>query len=45
MIGVAQAALDSTIEFATGRNMTLGGGKHASIPGNQSAVSDAAMYI
>jgi len=25
--------------------MTLGGGKHASIPGNQSAVSDAAMYI
>jgi len=25
--------------------MTLGGGKHASIRGNQSAVSDAAMYI
>ena len=45
MIGVAQAALDSTIEFATGRNMTLGGGKRASMPGNQFAVADAAMYI
>ncbi len=45
MIGVAQAVPDSTIEFATGQNMTFGGGKRASMPGNQFAVADAAMYI
>ena len=45
MLGVAQAALDSTIEFAVGRNMTLGGSPTTSMPGNQFAVADAAMYI
>ena len=45
MLGVAQAALDSTIEFAVGRNMTLGGSLRTRMPGNQFAVADAAMYI
>ena len=45
MLGVAQAALDSTIEYAVGRDMTLGGGSRARMPGNQFAVADAAMYI
>lgn len=45
MLGVAQAALDSTIEFAVDRDMTLGGSPRTKMPGNQFAVADAAMYI
>ena len=45
MCGVAQAARGSGSGCATGRKMTLGGGKRASMPGNQFAVADAAMYV
>jgi alkylation response protein AidB-like acyl-CoA dehydrogenase len=45
MLGVAQAALDETIEFAKARSMTLGGNTRSSMPGNQFAVADAAMAI
>ncbi len=45
MLGVAQAALDDTIEFAKARSMTVGGGSRSSMPGNQFAVADAAMAI
>ena len=43
MLGIAQAALDETVEFALARSMTMGGGSRASMPGNQFAVADAAM--
>ena len=45
MLGVAQAALDETIEFGKGRSMTLGGASRGSMPGNQFAVADAAMAV
>jgi len=45
MLGVAQAALDETIEFGKARSMTLGGAPRGSMPGNQFAVADAAMAI
>jgi len=45
MLGVAQAALDETIEFGKSRTMTLGGASRSSMPGNQFAVADAAMAI
>ena len=45
MLGIAQAALDETVEFALARSMTMGSGSRASMPGNQFAVADAAMYI
>lgn len=45
MLGVAQAALDDTIEFGKSRSMTVGGGSRSSMPGNQFAVADAAMAI
>ena len=45
MLGVAQAALDETIEFGKTRSMTLGGAIRGSMPGNQFAVADAAMWI
>ena len=45
MLGVAQAALDETIEYAKARGMALGGGAKTSMPGNQFAVADAAMAI
>ena len=45
MLGVAQAALDETIEFGKARSMTLGGKSRSSMPGNQFAVADAAMLI
>ncbi|MCH2499809.1 MAG: acyl-CoA dehydrogenase family protein [Dehalococcoidia bacterium] len=45
MLGVAQAALDETVEFGKARSMTLGGATRGSMPGNQFAVADAAMYI
>ena len=45
MLGVAQAALDETIEFGKTRSMTLGGKPRSSMPGNQFAVADAAMAI
>ncbi|MDA0263962.1 MAG: acyl-CoA dehydrogenase family protein [Chloroflexi bacterium] len=45
MLGVAQAALDDTIEFGRSRGMTLGGARRGSMPGNQFAVADAAMLI
>lgn len=40
MLGVAQAALDETIEFGKARSMTLGGNTRSSMPGNQFAVAD-----
>ena len=45
MLGVAQVALDETIEFGKTRSMTLGGSKRGSMPGNQFAVADDAMAI
>ena len=45
MLGVAQAALDDTINFGKTRSMTVGGGSRGSMPGNQFAVADAAMII
>ena len=45
MLGVAQAAIDETIEFGKARSMTLGGKPRGSMPGNQFAVADAAMFI
>ena len=45
MLGVAQTALDETIEFGKTRSMTLGGGTRGSMPGNQFAVADAAMWV
>ena len=45
MLGVAQAALDETIEFGNARGMTVGGQTRSSMPGNQFAVADAAMSI
>ena len=45
MLGVAQAALDETIEFGKARSMTLGGASRSGMPGNQFAVADAAMAI
>lgn len=45
MLGIAQAALDETIEYAKGRSMAFGGNPKTSMPGNQFAVADAAMAI
>ena len=45
MLGVAQTALDETIEFGKTRSMTLGGAIRGSMPGNQFAVADAAMWV
>ena len=45
MLGVAQAALDDTVDFGKARSMTVGGGSRSSMPGNQFAVADAAMAI
>ena len=43
--GLAQAALDETIEFGKARSMALGGNAKSRMPGNQFAVADAAMLI
>ena len=45
MLGIAQAALRDTIEYARGRSMSLGGQPRGSMPGNQFAIADAAMAI
>ena len=45
MLGVAQAALTETIEFAKPLGMSVGGQPRISMPGNQFAVADAAMAI
>ena len=45
MLGVAEAALNETIEFAKPRAMSVGGQPRTSMPGNQFAVADAAMAI
>jgi alkylation response protein AidB-like acyl-CoA dehydrogenase len=45
MLGVAQAALTDTIEFARARTMSIGGEPRTRMPGNQFAVADAAMAI
>ena len=45
MLGVAQAALDQTIEFANARTMTMEGSPRITMPGNQFAVADAAMNV
>lgn len=45
MLGVAQAALTETIEFAKPMGMSVGGRPRTSMPGNQFAVADAAMAI
>ncbi len=43
LLGIAQAALEDTIEYATGQNMTLGGNAKVNMPGNQFAVADVAI--
>ena len=45
LLGIAQAALQETIEYAKAGSMTLGGNRRTSMPGNQFAVADAAMLI
>ncbi len=45
MLGLAQTALDETVEYAKARGMALGGNAKSSMPGNQFAVADAAMAI
>ena len=45
MLGLAQTALDETVEYAKARGMALGGNAKTSMPGNQFAVADAAMAI
>jgi len=45
MLGVTQAALDETVEFGKTRSMTLGGAIRGSMPGNQFAVANAAMWV
>lgn len=45
MLGVAQSALNDTIEYARGGSMSLGGQPRGSMPGNQFAIADAAMAI
>jgi alkylation response protein AidB-like acyl-CoA dehydrogenase len=45
MLGIAQAALAETLDYAAGTKMTVGGNAKTSMPGNQFAVADAAMYI
>lgn len=45
MLGVAQAALTETIEFAKPMGMSVGGRPRTSMPGNQFAVADAAMAV
>ncbi len=45
MLGLAQTALDETVEYAKARGMALGGNAKSSMPGNQFAVADAAMFI
>ena len=44
MLGVAQAALDETIEFGKARSMTLVGATRGSMPSNQFSVADAGMW-
>ena len=45
MLGIAQVALDDTIESAKAESMSQGGHSRRSMPGNQFAVADAAMAI
>jgi len=45
MLGIAQAALDDTLESAKTSTMALGGQAKIRMPGNQFAVADAAMAI
>jgi len=45
LLGIAQAALEETIDYAKAGSMTLGGNRRTSTPGNQFAVADAAMWI
>lgn len=45
LLGISQSALRETIEYAKAGSMTLGGNRRTSMPGNQFAVADAAMWI
>lgn len=45
MLGITQAAMDDTIEYATDHKMSIGSQARTSMPGNQFAVADAAMEI
>ena len=45
ILGIAQAALRDTIEYGKGHAMSLGGQMRGSMPGNQFAIADAAMWI
>jgi len=45
LLGIAQAALNDTIEYAENQNMTVGGNAKVNMPGNQFAVADAAIAI
>ena len=45
LLGISQSALRETIEYAKAGPMTLGGNQRTSMPGNQFAVADAAMWI
>jgi alkylation response protein AidB-like acyl-CoA dehydrogenase len=45
MLGIAEAALAETLDYAAGTRMTVGGNSKTSMPGNQFAIADSAMYI
>ena len=45
LLGIAQSALQETIDYAKAGSMSIGGSPRANMPGNQFAVADAAMLI
>lgn len=45
VLGIAKAAIEDTIEYANQRSMSIGGSTRSSMPGNQFAIADAAMYV
>ena len=45
VLGVARAAIADTIEYATSRNMSIGGNPRSETPGNKFALADSAMCI
>lgn len=45
VLGIAQAAIRDTIEYANDVGMSYGGAPRSSMPGNQFAIADAAMLV
>jgi 3-hydroxy-9,10-secoandrosta-1,3,5(10)-triene-9,17-dione monooxygenase len=45
VLGIAQAAIKDTIEYAKSAGMSYGGASRISMPGNQFAIAEAAMLV